>query len=99
LHLVGILFPHINDDAWSESLKIYPISFTLLAVQTEDFPVRAAAHVSYSPGNGRRRPIWTGSSLFHYIPAPSWCNVHLDSQILYQVHILQSFGYFTVYLV
>jgi len=22
LHLVGILFPHINDDAWSESLQI-----------------------------------------------------------------------------
>jgi hypothetical protein len=23
LHLVGILFPHINDDAWSKSHRIY----------------------------------------------------------------------------
>jgi len=22
LHLVGILYPHINDDAWSKSLQI-----------------------------------------------------------------------------
>jgi hypothetical protein len=25
LHLVGILFTHINDDAWSKSLKIYTV--------------------------------------------------------------------------
>jgi len=24
MHLVGILFPHINDDARSKSLQIYP---------------------------------------------------------------------------
>jgi uncharacterized membrane protein len=27
LHLVGILFPHIKDDAWSKSQQIYFIPF------------------------------------------------------------------------
>jgi hypothetical protein len=66
-----------------------PISFTVFSVQTEAFPVRAAAQVTYLPDNGRRHPIWTGSSRFHCIPVPSWCNVHLDSQILSQGHNLQ----------
>jgi len=31
LHLVGILFPHINDDARSESLQIYTVFFIIIS--------------------------------------------------------------------
>jgi hypothetical protein len=35
LHLVGILFPHINDDARSKSLQIYEkINLPLWAIDT-----------------------------------------------------------------
>ena len=80
LHLVGILFPHINDDARSKSLQIKPvhtsplhmkIKYNVIPPSTSLFPSGLPTEIIY---------------LYHFYSAPATCSAPFFSPPLLSDH-------------